>query len=193
MMAISGGLDLRTPTVGAQAVVSQFPQGHLVVVPSVGHDPVDADFSACASNAVHTWITTGTAPPSCTAKPALVAPVAPIPSPSKHVLTARATYAAAKSAVSDAQALWLMNVLSGALDAGSRRVRRANGRRRAEPQAREHGHARRDGGEDADLQKFGPPVVFQGAVTVGGAIAQHGLLGLNGASLRGTLGGRSVG
>jgi pimeloyl-ACP methyl ester carboxylesterase len=194
MMAISGGLDLRTPTVGAQAVVSQFPQGHLVVVPSVGHDPVDADFSACASNAVHTWITTGTAPPSCTAKPALVAPVAPIPSPSKHVLTARATYAAAKSAVSDAQALWLMNVLSGASTPvpgvyGGRMVVAVRSLKlesyTVTPGVTVSG--------TLTFKKFGPPVVFQGAVTVGGAIAQHGLLGLNGASLRGTLGGRSVG
>jgi hypothetical protein len=43
------------------------------------------------------------------------------------------------------------------------------------------------------LKKFGPPLVFQGAVTVGGAAASHGVLGLSGASLSGTLGGRTVG
>jgi hypothetical protein len=43
------------------------------------------------------------------------------------------------------------------------------------------------------LSKLGPPLAFQGAVTVGGAAAAHGVLGLSGASLRGTLGGRAVG
>ena len=194
MLAISGGLDLRTPTVGAQAVVAQFPQGHLVVVPSVGHDPVDADFSSCAANAVHTWITTGTAPPSCAAQAPLVAPVPPLPSPSKHALTARATYTAAKSTVGDAQALWLMTVFSGA----------------ATPVPGVYGGKMLVAGRSLKLEsytvtpgvtvsgtltfkKLGPPAVFQGAVTVGGALAQHGVLGLNGASLRGTLGGRKVG
>jgi hypothetical protein len=43
------------------------------------------------------------------------------------------------------------------------------------------------------LSKFGPPLVFQGAVTVGGSAAARGILGLSGSSLRGSLGGRSVG
>ena len=42
------------------------------------------------------------------------------------------------------------------------------------------------------LKKFGPPLVFQGAITVGGTAAAHGLVGLSGASLAGTLGGRAV-
>jgi len=41
------------------------------------------------------------------------------------------------------------------------------------------------------LSKFGPPLVFQGALTVGGTAAARGILGLSGASLRGSLGGRS--
>ena len=43
------------------------------------------------------------------------------------------------------------------------------------------------------LTKFGPPLVFQGSVTVAGAAAARGVLGLQGASLRGALGGRTVG
>ena len=42
------------------------------------------------------------------------------------------------------------------------------------------------------LKKFGPPLVFQGAVTVGGTAAAHGVVGLSGASLAGSLGGHSV-
>jgi hypothetical protein len=37
------------------------------------------------------------------------------------------------------------------------------------------------------------PLRFQGTVTVAGASAANGILGLNGTSLRGTLGGRLVG
>jgi hypothetical protein len=37
------------------------------------------------------------------------------------------------------------------------------------------------------------PLKFQGTVTVSGASAANGILGLNGTSLRGTLGGRLVG
>jgi hypothetical protein len=37
---------------------------------------------------------------------------------------------------------------------------------------------------------FGPPVVFQGTITIGGARAAHGVLGLSGRSLRGTVGGK---
>jgi hypothetical protein len=43
------------------------------------------------------------------------------------------------------------------------------------------------------LKKLGPPLAFQGAVTVGGTAAARGLLGLSGASLRGSLGGSPVG
>jgi pimeloyl-ACP methyl ester carboxylesterase len=192
MLAISGGLDLRTPTVGAQAVVSQFPQGHLVVVPSVGHDPVDQDFlTNCAANAVHTWITTGAAPASCPVQKPLVMPVPPLPSPSKHVLTAQATYAAAKATVGDAQAMWLMSgtpapvpgVFGGRMLISGRTVKLEN-------------YTVTTGvtvSGTLTLKKIGLPLGFQGAVTVGGSRAQHGILGLNGASLRGTLGGRRVG
>jgi hypothetical protein len=45
----------------------------------------------------------------------------------------------------------------------------------------------------ATFSKFGPPLVFQGSITVAGPAAAHGILGLQGASLRGVLGGRAVG
>jgi hypothetical protein len=41
--------------------------------------------------------------------------------------------------------------------------------------------------------KSGLPLAFQGTLTVGGAAAAPGLLGLSGGSLRGTLAGRVVG
>src|SRR5262249_58791502 len=43
VLGFSGGLDLRTPTAGAVSVLAQFPQGHLVVVPGVGHSRLTSD------------------------------------------------------------------------------------------------------------------------------------------------------
>ena len=40
------------------------------------------------------------------------------------------------------------------------------------------------------LKDFGPPLVFQGTVTVSGAGASPGVLGLSKGVLHGTLGGR---
>jgi hypothetical protein len=39
------------------------------------------------------------------------------------------------------------------------------------------------------ITKFGPPLEFEGLVTVAGAGASHGVLGLRAGVLRGTLGG----
>ena len=52
VLALSGTFDMRTPTANAASVVSQFPQGHLLVVPGVGHSVLTTDPSNCTSNAV---------------------------------------------------------------------------------------------------------------------------------------------
>jgi pimeloyl-ACP methyl ester carboxylesterase len=65
VLALSGGLDMRTPTFGAAAVVSQFPQGHLLVVPGVGHSVLTVDPSGCAASAVKVWLDGGTPPARC--------------------------------------------------------------------------------------------------------------------------------
>jgi pimeloyl-ACP methyl ester carboxylesterase len=196
MLAVSGSFDMRTPTPGAQSVVARFPQGKLLIVPGVGHSTVTADPSGCAVNSVRAWILTGSPPAaSCPVTPPLVVPVPPLPTPSKHALTARATYAAAKTTVADAQAIWLMTagvsgasapvpgIFGGRMLASGRSFRLVN-------------YTVTKGvtvSGTVTFTKFGPPLVFQGALTVGGSLAQHGVLGLKGASLRGTLGGRRVG
>jgi hypothetical protein len=43
------------------------------------------------------------------------------------------------------------------------------------------------------LKRFGPPLVFQGTITVGGPRAAHGILTMNDAVLAGALGGAPVG
>src|SRR5581483_8106697 len=75
----SGGFDMRTPTAGAASVVARFPQGHLLVVPGVGHSTVTADPSGCAADAVRTWVLGGAVPTTCPQTKPLVAPVPTLP------------------------------------------------------------------------------------------------------------------
>lgn len=198
MLAVSGAFDMRTPTVGAQSVVSRFPQGHLLVVPGVGHSTVTADPSGCAVNAVRSWMLDQAVPTTCPATKALVAPVSALPAPGqahpRRALSPRSTFAVAKQSLQDAQALWLM---TSGVSGGSASVAGLYG-----------GKLTATGGSivlksfsdsrgvtlsgTVALKKFGPPLVFQGAVTVGGTAAAHGVVGLSGASVAGTLGGRTV-
>jgi pimeloyl-ACP methyl ester carboxylesterase len=199
MLAVSGGFDMRTPTDGAQSVVARFPQGHLLVVPGVGHSTVTADPSGCAVNAVRSWMLDQGVPGSCPRTKPLVLPVSALPAPGqahpKRLLTARATYLIAKESVQDAQALWLM---TGGASGGAETVPGAFGGRMVATgntiSLRNFSDARGVSlSGTLTLKRFGPPLVFQGAVTVAGTAASHGVLGLTGASLRGALGGRSVG
>ena len=199
MLAVSGGFDMRTPTAGAAAVVARFPQGHLLVVPGVGHSTVTADPSGCAVNAVRSWMTGGAVPASCPRTKPLVVPVSALPPPGQahpaHGLSARSTYLAAKETVQDAQALWLMTAgVSGStsvvpgLFGGTMR---ADGRTIVLTGYSDARGVALSG--KLTLRKLGPPLVFQGAVTLGGTFGARGVLGLDGASLRGALDGRSVG
>ncbi len=114
VLALSGGLDMRTPTANAVSVVSQFPQGHVTVVPGVGHSVLTVDPSGCAENAVKVWLSGGTPPTRCkTARPYL-AQVPKIPvsvaaaRPSHGVTGLRGrTLTAAQSTVQDALAAGL--------------------------------------------------------------------------------------
>jgi pimeloyl-ACP methyl ester carboxylesterase len=76
VLAISGGFDMRTPTEDAAAVVKLFPQGHLLVVPGVGHSVLDADFSLCSQRAVRSWMQGGSVPSACPRVAPIVRPVA---------------------------------------------------------------------------------------------------------------------
>jgi len=198
MLAVSGGYDMRTPTAGAASVVAQFPQGHLVVVPGVGHSTVTADPSGCAANAVRTWMLGGTPSATCPRRPPLVRPVAALPpagtAAPKRPAPPRTTLAYVRSALQEAQALWLMTsglagdtellpgTFGGSMIATPRSFRLVN-------------YADTRGvtlNGTLTLTGSGPPVVFQGTVTVGGAGAAPGLLGVKGASVAGTLGGVAV-
>ena len=111
----------------------------------------------------------------------------------KHALSATATYTIAKESIQDAQALWLMSTSGGASTSpgifGGKLV--ASGRSFQLVNFSDARGVTVSG--KLTLKGFGPPIVFQGAVTVGGNAAAGGILGLVGSSLRGSLGGRNVG
>jgi pimeloyl-ACP methyl ester carboxylesterase len=192
VLAISGGFDLRTPTAGAVSVLARFPQGHLLVVPGIGHSVTTADPSGCAVNAVRGWFLNGTVPPpSCPRPKPIVATLASLPA-AKHPahLTPIATYAIAAKTLREAQAAWVMANDSTLAGIYSGRLVPATGgfslvRYSISPGVELTGSIK--------LTKTQLPLVFEGTVRVGGASAAAGLLGLTETSLRGTLGGRLVG
>lgn len=194
VLAISGGFDMRTPTVGAVAVVSRFPQGRLLVAPGVGHSVVTADPSGCAALAVRSWMLGGAVPQECPrSKPFVaVAPALPAPGPAKPTrpLGPLQTYAVAVKTIKEAEAMWLTavpdtvpGIYGGTLGASARAFTLT--RYSITRGVTLTGKIR--------VTSTNLPLTFEGTVTVGGAGASGGLLGLRGGSLRGTLGGRVVG
>jgi pimeloyl-ACP methyl ester carboxylesterase len=200
MLAISGGFDLRTPTADAAAVVARFPQGKLLVVPAVGHDPVDSDFSGCAFNAVRAWMTNAAVPASCPRPKALVAPVPSLPPPGqakpKRPAGPAVTYTIVSKTVREAEAAWLM---TAGLSGSAERVPALYGGYLVATSGREFKLVRYSIARGVQvsgslkLTKIGAPLTFQGTFTVTGAAASRGVLGLKGGILRGTLGGRLIG
>jgi pimeloyl-ACP methyl ester carboxylesterase len=196
VLAISGGLDIRTPTENATEVLAGFPQGRLLTVPGVGHSALLEDPSGCALNAVRTWILGGTPPSSCPRKPAFVAPLAAFPAAKVTGKDGPATtYSIATKTVREAEAAWYLatnngstgsvaGIYSGRIVETGDRTFKLVGYSIA-PGVSVSGSLR--------LTTFGPPLAFQGQLTVGGRSAAHGSLGLAGGSLRGTLGGKRVG
>ena len=195
VLAVSGGFDMRTPTASAASVVARFPQGHLLVVPGVGHSVTTADASGCAVNAVRGWFLNGTVPAtSCPRGKPLVPTLPGLPGlpAAKHPahLTPLATYTIAAKTLREAQAAWVMandstlaGIYSGRLvpQSGGFSLVRYSIARGVELTG------------SIKLTKTQLPLVFEGTVRVGGASAAAGLLGLTETSLRGTLGGRLVG
>jgi hypothetical protein len=196
---VSGGLDLRTPTAGAASVVARFPQGRLLVVPGVGHSTVTADYSGCAAKAVHTWMTGGVPPSECPRTQALIAPVPALP-----VLPARprrpaspaATLSIVTATLKEAEAAWLM---TDGLTGSNTPVRGIYGGRLTAASGSSFtvtGYTVAQGvsiSGKIKIAKPGPPLEFEGLLTVSGPRAAGGVLGLKSGSLRGTLGGKLVG
>src|SRR5204862_7856466 len=100
VLEVSGGLDLRTPTANAQSVLQHFPQGHLLVVPGVGHDPVDADLSLCPAKEVRYWALGLLVSSTCPRAPSLVDTLKAFPQV-KGKQSARSTLGVAAKTVSE--------------------------------------------------------------------------------------------
>jgi len=113
VLALSGGYDMRTPTANAVSIISKFPQGHLVVVPGVGHDALDSDFSACSARDVRQWMLGATLPAvhTCPRAAPFVKVLTAFPR-SGPAHTAAATVAAAAKTVRESEAAWLQAIFS---------------------------------------------------------------------------------
>lgn len=190
VLAVSGGLDLRTPTAGARAILAHFPQGQLVVVPGVGHSVVTADLSGCAARAVHDWIVFGNAFRStCPRSPSVVGVVGRLPS--RAASSTRATVGAVATTVHEAAATWLTLVFSSltsaaGIDGG--RLSLAGGSAFTFSSYSDVPGVRVSG--RLTLRRAGLPLTFAGTLRVAGSRA--GTLRLSGHSLRGVLSGRRV-
>jgi pimeloyl-ACP methyl ester carboxylesterase len=193
VLAVSGGFDMRTPTANAVSVVSRFRQGDLLVVPGIGHSTTTADLSGCAANAVRNWFQSGAIPPAqCPRGKPIVRTIPGLPTPpaARAKLGPVATYMIAARTILEAQAAWLMandsaiaGIFSGKLTPAGRgfTLTRYSIARGVELSG------------TFKLTSTDLPIGFQGTVRVGGAAAAAGILGLNGTSIKGTLGGRVVG
>jgi pimeloyl-ACP methyl ester carboxylesterase len=194
VLALSGGLDLRTPTAGAASVIARFPHGQLLVVPGVGHSVLTADLSGCPQNAVRSWILGQTPPTTCARPKPYLTPVAAFPTHLAKHLDATQTLALAAKTVHEAEAIWLMTTNPGqqprvpGLDSGQLLPGGSSFtllRYGIAPGVTLTGLV--------TLEKLGPPLAFNGFVIVGGNAATPGLLQLSGGSVRGRLGGKNVG
>ncbi|MGZ4417184.1 MAG: alpha/beta hydrolase [Gaiellaceae bacterium] len=197
MLALSGGFDMRTPTASAQAVVSQFPQGQLVVVPGVGHSVVTGDVSFCALLAVRDFMQGAAPNTNCQRAPFVIAPLAAFPKLASTTKRASpsATYAVATRTMKEAEAMWwiarqaptprpVAGLTSGTLTPAGDQLR-----------LKSYGLVAGltiTGTLTRDANSSGFPYVFQGSVTVGGRLASPGKLEQLSSGIGGTLGGRSV-
>jgi pimeloyl-ACP methyl ester carboxylesterase len=198
VLALSGGFDMRTPTAGAQSVVAQFPQGKLIVVPGIGHSVVTADPSGCAALAVHDWMLDTSNGDTCTRPPFLVPPIGAFPkAPAKgHRDGPAATFALVSKTISEAEAAWLVQLLSGSTDpvaglASGTLVPASSG---DAFRLAAYGLVRgvTVSGTVKLAERRTVAFKFQGQLTVAGTAASKGTLQLLATGLHGTLGGRAV-
>jgi pimeloyl-ACP methyl ester carboxylesterase len=196
VLALNGGLDLRTPTVNALDVVSDFPQGRLIEVPGVGHSVTGADASFCSQNAVRRWMTGTLVAPNRYACPRVL-PIVKVlgtfsPAPSKA--SVKSTLAVVAKTLREAEASWWQlpadaSTMRGLF--GGKLVRLPNN------------------GDGFTLAKYvltpgvfisgkiefaelGPPSTYKGTIKVSGPRAVAGTLTISKNSVSGRLGGRSV-
>jgi len=195
VLGFSGGLDLRTPTAGAASVMAQFPQGHLVVVPGVGHSVLTADPSLCAQKALRNWILSGATPGTCARATSFLPPLGAFPTKLPKRLSSQQTLAVTTKTVREAEASWLATALMSSKPETVRGI--YGGKLVATTDAIALTNYAVGSGVTVTgrlkVTDIGPPSTFTGSVTVAGSAAAHGTLTLAHGALRGRLGNRKVG
>jgi pimeloyl-ACP methyl ester carboxylesterase len=173
VLAVSGGLDLRTPTAVAASVVSRFRQGRLLVVPGVGHSVLTSDLSGCSQAVVHLWILGAGRSITCKRPKPMLGPLAAFPSMgSTRQLDAGETLSIVTKTIREAEAVWLMTAPHSAVAglASGSIVPRLNSftlvRYGIAPGVTVSGRV--------TLAGWGPPLTFKGRVRVTGAAAAPG-------------------
>jgi pimeloyl-ACP methyl ester carboxylesterase len=194
-LVLDGGFDLRTPVANARAVVAQFPQGRLLVVPGVGHSVTGADVSFCSVKAVRSWILdTLSAQAGCSR----VAPVIKVLGTFQRRAPRRsvaATLAIAGKTLREAEATWFQLPSAGAFTPrglyGGKLVTSRNGlsfrlsRYSLVPGIVVSGKI--------GFVDVGPPSTYKGTIKVSGSAAVAGTLRIaKTGRVTGTLGGRRV-
>ncbi len=192
MLALDGGYDLRTPVANAVSVLGSFPQGHLIVIPGVGHSVFTADLSGCAPSVVRQWIRGASLPRtgSCPRVPPVVKTVTAIPKAAKR--SAAATGALVAKTVHEAEAAWGEAIFNGAPSTvglyGGKVAATSTGLSMT-------GYALVPGVVVNGKLAFIPgklPLGFTGTVRVSGSKAVAGTLEVTNTRLTGTLGGRRI-
>jgi pimeloyl-ACP methyl ester carboxylesterase len=188
MIAFSGGLDFRTPTADAAAVTALFPQGHLVVVPGVGHNVLNPLLSGlCPFSAVRSWLDGATPPSTCAREPALENPIGLFPQASPR-RSPSVTALDAVKAVREGEAAWLQflpfnpaGLYGGTVSNTPRGFRLKS-------------YAIVRGVQVTGTLKINPkrPLALTGTVRVTGLGAAPGSLRISGGRVSGTLGGKRV-
>jgi hypothetical protein len=197
VLALSGSLDLRTPTADAARIVDDFPRGRLLVVPGVGHGVLGSDPAGCPERQVRAWMAGRTPARSC-ARPA--AYLDPLPAFAARRTSSSGsagpaqTLAAVSRTLREAEAMWLLAnaVASGPVTiAGLRggRLETSDGSFRLTRYSLEPGVELTG---EIELRDAGPPLSFRGLVSVGGAGASAGVVSLRRDGLVGELAGRLV-
>ena len=203
VLVLSGDRDIRTPTVSAEQIASQFPQGHVLVVPGSGHSVLDR--STCAVKAVQAWLD-GAVPPATCSRIALGVPplarwrrtVAATPPAAGVAGLPGRTLAALVQTLHDAEDAWLLGRQSTTTIDGL-----VGGRMTPDAVKTIHLQAYSSVGGLAvsgtivlALAPTGQPSIplaaASGTLTITGSGAAHGTVKTVGNKLTGTLGGRKV-
>ena len=194
VLAVSGGIDVRTPTANAASVVQRFPQGHLLVVPGIGHSVLGVDLSFCSLREVRYWVLGLLVRSSCPRVAPLVKTLGAFPA--IHGKQApRSTLALAAKTVREAEAAWAFTATGAVKVAppglfGGKLVAAANGnaftlvRYSVAPGVRVSGKLVISG------STF--PLGFKGKLTVSGPNAAAGTVQVARTALSGVLGGRRL-